>query len=728
MSNTLSKCVPFLAVLFTFQITSGGLYAQQVHKLESNAFVKEFSVAGPFHDASLDPDDFTDLLEFEFIENEGGFGMVPDKIKTVLAETGDNNFVNFNSVLGGSAPALAYAHFEVSAREETGALFQVSAADGMKIYLNGLNIHSSFGEMGRNYLHIHATLQKGLNNVVIKVPNRDNAWRLSVKLLDGEKAAAYLEKVEEESEYQQLLQTRLQVKMGGNSDPRLSPGRFPELDVDKPQLVKKYLGGSYHIATRWFDADLAEVHYPAKSGRYAYYAEITGKNGITLKRSATLFCSEDWKGFRRLNAGLDYIPASGISESTWSAHQNAIGEYAGLALHSSMILQGTGSVLFAFTDLVNKKQLEPGPLTTPMIVNGDFHAKLKQKILGIEDKFPELQPPAVTGNTAPALEKLSGSQAGQYEEFISELVQSCNGWMEDGGAPFDIMIAKGGKILFHGSFGEDEYGKYTTETPTEIASITKLLTGMLFAQFVDQGIIGIDDPVGKYLPDFPVSGPNAVTMRHCFTHTCGFYGHYLFNGVHNPWLENTLAMVIKDDTVGRVHLYNGMGYDLAGKVMEAVTGKSIFRLFREYLYDPLEMDYTVHDLDLAFSCNSTAYDLAKVAQLLLNKGTYGDLQFFSPETYEKIIPKDLNEFYPGVNVKWGIGINYQRLSTKDEKTGEQRSLLDNNMLGHGSAAACIFWVDRKHDLVITQTRRARSGVFWPHLREVTEVVDRYVTE
>ena len=291
-----------------------------------------------------------------------------------------------------------------------------------------------------------------------------------------------------------------------------------------------------------------------------------------------------------------------------------------------------------------------------------------------------------------------------------------------------MLVAQGGKILFHGSFGDDEFGRYTTETSVAIASITKLLTGMLFAQFVDQGIIGIDDPVGKYLPDFPVSGPNAVTMRHCFTHTGGFYGHGLYNGVHNPWLENTLAMAIRDDTVGTKHLYNGMGYDLAGKVMEVVTGKSTFRLFREHLYDPLEMNHTVHDLDLGYGCNSTAYDLAKVAQLLLNQGTYGDLQFFSPETYGMIIPKDLNEFYPGVDVKWGIGINFQRITVQDEKTGGQRFLLDANMLGHGSAAACIFWVDTKHDLVITQTRRGRSGVFWPHLREVTGVIDRYLTE
>jgi len=390
--------------------------------------------------------------------------------------------------------------------------------------------------------------------------------------------------------------------------------------------------------------------------------------------------------------------------------------------------QREGAVLLAFADLVNNKQLEPGPLATPLIVDGDYHAKLKQKILGVENKYPELKLPAVTKKTAPVLEELSESQARQYEDFISDLVHECNVWMEDGGSPFDMMIAKGGKILFHGSFGEDVYGKFSTEVPTEIASITKLLTGMLFAQFVDQGIIGINDPVGKYLPEFPLTGPNAVTMRHCFTHTNGFYGHNMFGGVHNAWLENTLALVIRDDTIGRVHAYNGMGYDLAGKVMEVVTGKSIFRLFREYLYDPLEMNNTVHDIDLGFSCNSTAMDLAKVAQLLLNKGTYGNLQFFSPETYEKIIPRDLNEFYPGVNKIWGIGINMQGMRVQDENTGRRRTLIAEDIIGHGSATSNVFWVIREHDLIITQTRRWKAGGPGAHGSEVIKVVEKYVTE
>jgi len=699
--------------------------AQAIHELGSNTYVKEYLISGPFHQEGFEVDDYAKLLEIEFIENEENFGTETDKIETVLAKAGRNNSVDFNKYLGDSAAALAYAQFEVSAPEKSKALFLIRASDGAKIYLNGKNVHTSFG----GSIKFHATLQKGDNRVVIKVPNLAWNWDLSVRILGEEKAREYLDNLAEERDYMQFLHAKLQPGSGVNADPRFRPGSFPELDFDNPLLARKYLGGSYHISTRWFDGDLDEVQYPKKAGPYAYYAEIKGANGLTLKKSGIRFCSNDWGGgFQRLHADLDYIALNGIPESTWEAHQRTIGDYAGFALLSSAMMQDEGSVLLAFVDHVHKNKLEPGPLNSPLIIYGDYQAKLKQKILGLENKFPELKPPAVTQKTAPTLEKLPESQAGQYKDFISDLEKESNEWMEDGGYPFDIMIAKGGKIIYHGCFGEDDYGKYTTETPTEIASITKLLTGMLFAQFVDQGIIGIDDPVGKFLPDFPLSGPNAVTFRHCFTHTSGFNGHAMFGGVHNPWLENTLSLVIKDDTVGTKRQYNGMGYDLAGKVMEVVTGKSIFRLFREYLYDPLEMNNTVHDVDLGFSCNSTAMDLAKVAQLLLNKGTYGNLHFFSPETYEMIIPKDLNEFYPGINWKWGIGINIQGAKVLDEKTGKQRTLIADDILGHGSATSNVLWVDREHDMVITETRRRGFRRFGIHHGQVIQVVEDHLTD
>ena len=718
MRKTECKNIPRLALIAFLSATSG-LQAQLTHELSSNAHVKQFRVAGPFHQEGLQPDRFAELMEIEFIDNENRFGLGEDKYDSVVAEIGPDNSIDFNKVLGESEMALAYAQFEVQASEEAEVLFLVSAADGAKIYLNGESVHASFGGMGPNYLHFFANVQEGKNNVVIKVPNRDWGWRLSVRILDEERAASYLDKADEGLEYQKFLHSNLEIRTGAGADPRFRPGRFPALVFENPQLVKNYLGGSYRIRTRWFDTDLVEVDYPKKPGRYAYYAEIEGANGITLKKSATLFCSDDWRGqFQRLDSRLGYIAVNDIPESTWEAHGQAMGEFTGSIVQSSLMLQKEGSVLLAFAEEVNNQKLKPGPRTTPLILNGDYHARLKQKILGVEKKYPKLKRPAPSRKKAPVLTNLTESQAKEYEDLKSELIQAADQWMEEGGAPFDILVALGGDIIFHGSFGQDNYGRFTTETPTEIASITKLLTGVLFAQFVDQGIIGIDDPVGLYLPEFPLTGPNAVTMRHCFTHTSGFYGHALFDGVHNPWLENTLALVIKDDTVGQEHRYNGMGYNLAGKVMEVVTGKSVFRLFREYLYDPLEMNDTVHDWDLGFSCQSTAYDLAKVGQLLLNGGSYGNLQFFSPETLEMILPKDLNEFYPGVNRKWGIGINYQ----------DRNGLISDSVLGHGSATSNTFWVVPEHDLVITQTRRRGMRNFGPNFRKVIEVIKKHLAK
>ena len=64
--------------------------------------------------------------------------------------------------------------------------------------------------------------------------------------------------------------------------------------------------------------------------------------------------------------------------------------------------------------------------------------------------------------------------------------------------------------------------------------------------------------------------------------------------------------------------YNGSSYELAGKVMELVTGKSVFRLFHEYLYEPLGMKNTYHEWSLGYSVHTTAYDLAIMGQMLLH--------------------------------------------------------------------------------------------------------------
>jgi len=253
----------------------------------------------------------------------------------------------------------------------------------------------------------------------------------------------------------------------------------------------------------------------------------------------------------------------------------------------------------------------------------------------------------------------------------------------------------------------------------------------MFAQFADQGLIEIDDPVGKFLPDFPVKGDKAITLRHCFTHTTGLYGHAEWGGLHKPWLENTISNYLEYLTPGKVHNYNGMGYNLAGKVMEVVSGKSIFRLMRENFFDPLGAKNTVLEEDLGFSCNSTAYDFAVFGQLLLNKGSYGDLKFFSPETFEKMLPKPLNQFYPDINVDWGIGLTWMRQEHPEagkNGLGKDKTILSKNIIGHGSATSAILRIDLDNNLVIAQTRRRGSKAYGKYLTKFLMAIEDGLTD
>jgi len=735
--NIVKNIFCLLSIFFSFLLSS--LYSQVVHDLSSNSFVREFFISGPYKskmDKVIEP---IDMLGIEYIQNENLFNSNSQFLNGQVIKSEDGKH-NINVVLDDTSFAVAYLFFQINSEKIQDSYFLLSVTDGAKLYVNGTQLHAYYGN---NYYlkekQIIVPLRGGNNDVVLKIPNKDWDWKLKLKILDQDAGKAYSYEKNEENEYFQFLNIKLQSAFGEsnhNGIPllRFKVGSFPTLVLDKPGLAKKYLGGGYNIHVRWFDTDLIEVQYPKNPGRYGYYAEIIGNNEKKLKRSGTLFCEpSDWMAWNnRLYSDLDYFPFNNIPERIWFEHRDAIRSYLGFSTLKSFLLQETDIILLAFLDEMYKKGFPKDRKLTPLIYDGDYHAALKQKILVKENYYLELASPQIIKKKSTKLKSEIKKYEKQNPAFSEKMRELCQEWIADGGSPFDMVIAQDGNIIFHESFGSDNYGEFTINTPTEIASITKLFTGILFAQFVDQNIIGIDDPVGKYLPDFPMEGPRAITMRQCFTHTSGFYGHGLFDGVHNHWLENTLFQAVKNDTVGTLYRYNGMGYDLAGKVMESVTGKSIFRLFHEYLYEPLGMKNTIHDWDLGYSVHTTAYDLAILAQMILNKGTYDGKRYFSETTYEQILPKNLKSYYPELvfTNPWdegrprGIGTTMQEWEISDEETGEKRHLLSKNVIGHGSATSSVFRIDLDNNIIITQSRRKGRSRFGEHFLKIYKLIDK----
>lgn len=732
------KHISYLVCFCSFYFLSS-LFGQAIHDLNSNSYVKEFFISGPYKSKTNNVINPIDMLEIEYIANENLFSNNNKYLNGQVIQS-DNGQHDINAVFDDSSYTVSYLFFQIKSQERSKAHFLLSFTDGVKLYVNGKQSHAYYGNNFHSYEeHIVVQLDAGSNDVILKSPNKDWDWKFKLKVLNEQAGEANIKEKNEEREYFQFLNMKVQPVFGNgnhNGTPLITfkPGSFPTLAVDKPGLANKYLGGGYSIKVRWFDTNLTEIQYPKYSGRYGYYAEIIGNNGEKIKRSGTLFCTQsDWMAWNnKLYADLDYFPVNDIPKKTWDEHRDAIRSYLGQTTLESFLLQEKKIMLLSFLDDMHKKGYQKDKKLTPLTYDGDYHARIKQKILGKVEYYPRLALPKKINKRSKNLKQDQQRFEKKNPDLIQKIRTICQDWVDDDGSPFDMVLAKDGNIIFHESFGSDGYGDFTTNTPTEIASITKLFTGILFAQFIDQNIIGIDDPVGKYLPDFPLIGPRAVTMRQCFTHTNGFYGHGLFEGVHNHWLENTLFQSVKNDTVGTLYRYNGMGYDLAGKVMEIVTGKSIFRLFHEYLYEPLGMKNTVHDWDLGYSVHTTAYDLAILAQMILNKGVYNGKRYFSEETFEKIVPKDLNTYYPNLifsnpwdaNRPKGIGIVFMDWETaQDEKTGEKRYLLSDNVIGHGSATSSVFRIDLKNNIIITQSRRKGKNRFGDHFLRLYKLID-----
>lgn len=177
--------------------------------------------------------------------------------------------------------------------------------------------------------------------------------------------------------------------------------------------------------------------------------------------------------------------------------------------------------------------------------------------------------------------------------------------LRDWGVPgMSIAIVKDGRVVFSKGYGVREVGKpekVDEHTLYAIASNTKAFTSTAIAQLVDEGVVGWDDPVQKYLPYFALSDPwvsGHTTVRDLLCHRVGlgtFSGDIL-------WYRSTLSA---EDIIRRVkHLpkafefrsgygYSNVMYLAAGEVLEVASGQSWHDYIRDHFFKPLGMNRSV---------------------------------------------------------------------------------------------------------------------------------------
>jgi CubicO group peptidase (beta-lactamase class C family) len=335
-----------------------------------------------------------------------------------------------------------------------------------------------------------------------------------------------------------------------------------------------------------------------------------------------------------------------------------------------------------------------------------------------------------------------------------------------------LLIQQHGRPVLFESFGVrdiDSKRPMTTDTIFRLYSMTKAVTSVAAMMLVDDGKLSLDDPLSKYIPAFadvrvaverredngktalayePLARPITIEdlLRHTSGLTYGFYGDRpvqkiyaasdLFEGdFDNALFAERIAKLPLAEQPGTQWDY-GHSTDILGRVVEVVSGQSLFQFEKERLLDPLGMNemafYLADDTKRSRVAEplpvdrfkgpvagindpilprrwesggagmiGTIGDYARFAQMLLNGGALDGRRYLKGETValmtsDRIGPETKiarDQFYfPGENTGFGLGFAVRTsvpAKTPSWPTGEYR---------WGGAGGAFFFIDPKHDM------------------------------
>ena len=160
-----------------------------------------------------------------------------------------------------------------------------------------------------------------------------------------------------------------------------------------------------------------------------------------------------------------------------------------------------------------------------------------------------------------------------------------------------VVIARDGKPVFAQGYGYADREKKipnTPETPFLLGSMNKLFTGLAIGQLVEQGKLSYDDPLSKFLPDFPdPESAKKIQIRHLLSHTSGLAreGSPLdSSSIDRPTTIKAMVETFERKPLafepGTRHAYSNMGFVLLGRVIEVVTGEDYYDYMQKHVFAP----------------------------------------------------------------------------------------------------------------------------------------------
>ena len=167
------------------------------------------------------------------------------------------------------------------------------------------------------------------------------------------------------------------------------------------------------------------------------------------------------------------------------------------------------------------------------------------------------------------------------------------------------IVVKDGKVLYRASQGLADVEKKIALQPDSVfrlGSVTKQFTSMAIMMLVEQGKIGLQDPIEKYLPGYPTHG-KVITVEHLLTHTSGIQSYtdipgYMTTKVKADLTVSQLIDAFKNEPMqfdpGTKFRYNNSGYVLLGAIIEKASGQTYADYIADHIFKPLGMSHSYY--------------------------------------------------------------------------------------------------------------------------------------
>lgn len=167
-----------------------------------------------------------------------------------------------------------------------------------------------------------------------------------------------------------------------------------------------------------------------------------------------------------------------------------------------------------------------------------------------------------------------------------------------------ILFAHNGRSLVFDAYGDankDYSVPNRKDTKFNLGSANKNFTAVVIAQLVEEGKLSWEDPLSKFIPDFPDSAAaKKIKIKHLLSHTAGLGPYFTRTFIESSrarWRTvDDMMKLARPDTMrwepGTAYRYSNTGFLVLGKVIEIVEGRSYYDVVRDRIYKPLGMTST----------------------------------------------------------------------------------------------------------------------------------------